>query len=312
VTIRKVENLDQFVEATVPRLPAEFLTINQDRIEQYIRRSDALMVRSSKVLVSGGQRIRQAFFDFYKEASAVAATLDPLRTSALPLLMQPIAEDLSILSRVVHGETVDAMKTHLDLVVDNQSDFFTTFVSSGTGQLRSIFGNATELLDIASSYSADLIGLAQGGLTGRILNRVNNVVKLAALGAGPDEFTSVSLINQALGGPLEWSYQAERIFMTETMRLHSMAMQVAGEEADRFVKTDKIWRWSGISRKEHARISGQRVDVRGKFRVPLREGGIVRMRFPRDPGVARYPSAVINCGCSMNFLPTQRNAAVAA
>ena len=126
---------------------------------------------------------------------------------------------------------------------------------------------------------------------------------MAAMGASPDPFSTIGLLNQALGGPLVWSYEAERIYYTEVMRLYSMQMQASGEAVNELIPTDKVWKWSTIKRKEHARINGQRVAMKGKFRVPLREGGSVLMKHPRDPGAARFPSAVINCGCSMLFLP---------
>ncbi len=287
-------------------VPAEFRTVNQERIASYIATSESLLARSVTITVEDLVVIRHAFADFYRDALMIVGQAgNAINSGTVAFIVRDLSSRIEDLAASLQLITNASLAQHLQLARDLESAFLTEFLGSGAGSIVTFTGSSPELLLISSQYSADLIGLSRGGLTGRMLKRVNDVVRLASLGATPDAFSSIGLLNQALGGPLKWSFEAERIYYTETLRLHAMALHVSGEAVNELIPTDKIWTWSGIKRPEHARINGQRVPMKSKFRVPLRKGGIVLMKHPRDPAAAHQPSAVISCGCSMSFLPSE-------
>ena len=84
---------------------------------------------------------------------------------------------------------------------------------------------------------------------------------------------------------------------TESLRAASIGMQQSMDELSRTRRIRKQWIWSTIERKEHDAIDGQTRAVNEPFDVPIREGGLIQMMYPRDPAAFAYPSAVINCGC---------------
>ena len=286
-------------------VPPEFRTVNQARINAYIRRSEDLLAQSVTVRASDLRRIRLAFADFYRDALQLVGGLDRIRQGTVAFIVRDLSLRIELLAEELGTITNASLAQHFQLAKDLESAFLTEFLSSGSGSIVSFTGSSPELLRLATAYSADLIGLGTGGLTGRMLKNVNDVVRLAALGASPDAFSTASLINRALGGPLRWSYEAERIYTTEVLRIHAMGLQASGEAVNEMIPTDKVWKWSTIRRKEHARIDGQRRPMTGKFSVPLRKGGTVLMKHPRDPAAAHQPSAVINCGCTMLFFPRE-------
>lgn len=292
-------------------IPPEFRTVNQTRIQSYIEESNVLLKSSASIRVADLVSIRTAFVQFYADAMRVMGGLDVVRQGTLAYLVQDLSYRIEGLASELQQITNTSLARHYQLARDLESAFLTNFLSSGGGSIISFAGLQPELLLVASGYSAQLIGLSQGGLTGRMLKRVNDVLRLGALGAAPDAFSSAKLVNYALGGPIRWTYEAERIYTTEVLRIHAMTLQASGESMNELVPTDKVWKWSGIKRKEHARINGQRIPMNARFRVPLREGGSVMMKHPRDPAAAYRPSAAINCGCTMLFIPREASSAAA-
>ena len=225
------------------------------------------------------------------------------------------------LTRAIQQSTLLAIAENIDALGDDLSRVF----SSGFGaqadlarQLRVAFGESflpdqlEQVLGIsqtaravaaATNFSADLID----GITDRMRREINAIVGRAALGvAGQTAFDSVTEIQRALrGDPLRrWRHAAERIYRTETLRVHSILTDQNIRDFNTRIKTDKRWAWSGISRREHSSINGQIAKgPTGRFLVPIKEGGSVRLRFPRDPGGP--PSAVINCGCYLVPVPRE-------
>lgn len=293
-------------------VPPEFRYVNQDTISRYIAKSEALAARSVSITAADLRNIRVAFAAFYTDALMIIGENPGLSQGHLAFVVRDLSLRIENLSAELQRITNASLAQHLQLARDLESAYLTEFLASGAGSIVSFTGSSPQLLLLSSQYSADLIGLGKGGLAGRILKRVNDVIRLASLGATPDTFSAIGLLNQALGGPLKWSYEAERIYYTEVLRLHAMATHASGEAVNELIPTDKIWNWSGIKRKEHRRIDRMRVPMEKKFRVPLKEGGFVMMKHPRDPNAAHRPSAVINCGCALTFLPREAAINVAA
>ncbi len=225
------------------------------------------------------------------------------------------------LTRAIQQSTLLAIAQNIDELGDDLSRVF----SSGFGaqsdlarQLRVAFGDSflpdqlEQVLGIsqtaravaaATNFSADLID----GITDRMRREINGIVGRAALGvAGQTAFDSVTEIQRALRGDSlrRWRHHAERIYRTETLRVHSILTDQNIRDFNTRIPTDKRWAWSGISRREHSSINGQIARGNtGRFLVPIKEGGSVRLRFPRDPGGP--PSAVINCGCYLVPVPRE-------
>lgn len=292
-------------------VPPEFRHVNSETISRYIAASELLAARSVTITAADLRIIRLAFAEFYKDALMLIGEYPLLTQGHLAFVIRDLSLRIENLAFELQEITNASLAQHMQLARDLESAFLTEFLASGSGSIVSFTGSSPQLLLLSSEYSAGLIGLNSGGLTARILKRVNDVIRLASLGATPDTFSAIGLLNQALGGPLKWSYEAERIYYTEVLRLHAMATHASGEAVNELIPTDKIWNWSGIQRKEHRRINGMRVPMEKKFRVPLKEGGSVLMKHPRDPNAAHRPSAVINCGCALTFLPREATAVAA-
>lgn len=285
----------------MPLLPPEYWEINQQRISLYKENVDRLRLQALSRQAEDVARIRASFDEFFRQASATLPT-DSLRAEAVPFLIQDVRQRIDGLADSVEETTAGGMRYHVGLAGDEQRLFMRSF--SSTPGVTTIFGQSTRLLDMAMQYSADLIGLSEGGLGARMLADVNKVLRQAVLGLG-DQSTNIASISQALGGPEKWTYQAERIYVTEVNRMHSIALEASFEELEELIPLVKVWRWSKVSRKEHQRIDGQRRRMDEMFDVPLRKGGSVKMRHPRDPAAAMYPSAVVNCHCSHYALPLE-------
>jgi hypothetical protein len=286
-------------------VPPEFWLANGERIDKYLNDVDDIMLKSLTIRTKGIKSLRSDYSVFRAQALSLISPADTLRNETVPLMVSNLGRVVGEYSNSLQTTITEGMSDHIQLAEEQRSLFVGSFVSPNY-QPTSLLSISPELLSIASDYSADLVGLSQGGLSGRILHDVNRVIRLTVLGAGPDAVQGSALLNQALGGPFKWSYEAERIYMTEVMRVHSIALQASFDEVSSLGPIKKQWRWSGIRRKEHARINGQQVNNDALFRVPLRKGGTVRMRFPRDPNAVGYPSAVINCGCTMVAIPQEQ------
>ncbi|MHC4703348.1 MAG: structural protein, partial [Planctomycetota bacterium] len=154
-------------------------------------------------------------------------------------------------------------------------------------------GADPELIVISQDLSRDLIQ----SVTRRITAQAARTLRLVALAPRATGLTASNAVDQALTGSKPWSAQAARIYQTESLRLMSLSANQAFEELASYGGVSKMWVWSTIERKEHQAISGQIRRRDQLFDVPLREGGMIQMMFPRDPNAFMYPSAVLNCRC---------------
>lgn len=277
-------------------------------IEQIVARYDRgiqRLIRSQlRRQAADMRRIRASFSDF--------------RSRALDLIPASVPIDRAIIVSVLRdlSSQIDALTTELGLTISGgvreivrTSDLMAQLYGE-TFNAIDIVGIDLDTFDIATRFSADLIDLGTGGLRAQIQTAVRQQLALAALGASGGQFSGVEALNVALGGPRKWTFRAERIYRTEVLRVQSLSMQASISRMNEITPTRKKWVWSGADRPEHARIDQQTVAANRKFRVPLRTGGSVLMRFPRDP--AAPPSATINCGCFVVPVPGKKVAAPAA
>ncbi len=285
----------------------------QRAVREYELRIQALIRRSRVVRVQDAWRIRRAYSDFIREAAPYIAGHAAFGRAATEQLLGTLARRIDDLSNHVIGIVRDGVNAQVELAQRGLVDYSRAFDEFGQGLTR--LSITPQQLDAVMGFSADLIGLRSGGLGAQLLARVNTAIRLGALGVGNQQ-QSIAAINRALGGPAAWSYKAERIYVTETLRAASITTEQGIQELNRHTPTGKKWMWSHIARQEHAQINGQVVAADKKFRVPLpatKSSGarIVLMRYPRDP--AAPPAATVFCGCYLVAVPmTSTGNAVAA
>ena len=272
-------------------------------IREYERRIAAIIRRSRVIRVEDAWRIRRAYSDFLREAAPYIAGQTAFGRAATEQLLGTLARRIDDLSNHVIGIVRSGVNAQVELAQRGLLDYSAAFDDYGQGLTR--LAITPQQLDALMGFSADLIGLRTGGLGAQILARVNTAIRLGALGVGNQQ-QSIAAINRALGGASAWSYKAERIYVTETLRAASITTEQGIQELNHHTPTGKKWMWSHIARQEHAQINGQVVAADKKFRVPLPAtktsgGRTVLMRYPRDP--AAPPAATIFCGCYLIAVP---------
>jgi len=274
---------------------------------RYERQVSALIRRSDVIQLADLRRIEDSFRSFASRAvGTIPGTRFALSTAINQSVLSSVAVELDQLVSELGVIGRGGMANQAFLAGELRLVYGQAFLP-GSLDIAGNIANTARAIDVASDFSADLIGLSGGGLRQKVLDDVNGIVRRAALGiAGQTAFDATSELVQAFRGDRlrSWRFAAERIYRTETLRLHSILTEQNIRELNERVPTSKSWRWSGISRREHASINGQTVPTkRGRFRVPLRSGGAVKLRFPRDPGGP--PEAVINCGCYLVPVPSR-------
>lgn len=282
-------------------------------VRAYDRRVQALIRRSRVVRVQDVWRIRRAYHELLRDLAPFVAGQSGFGRAATEHLLVTLARRIDETSSQVIGIVRDGLTAQAELAREGLVTYEAAFGQYGA----SISGLSItpRQLDAIMGFSADLIGLRSGGIGSKILQRVNSALRLGALGV-VDQQSSIAAISRALGRPRAWSYQAERIYVTETLRAHSITTEQGIQDLARRTPTGKRWGWSGIAREEHARINGQvvRADQRFKVPVPATKGKparVVLMRYPRDP--AAPPEATIFCGCYVVAVPmTSSGEAIAA
>lgn len=275
-------------------------------VRAYEQRIQALIRRSRVIRWQDVIRIRRAYSELLAEIIPFIAGQTAFGRAATDQLLGTLARRIDETSTRVAGIiqggiTAQAEVAQLGLV--SYSAHFGEYGSGLTGMAIT-----PRQLDAIAGFSADLIGLRTGGLGAQMLARVNSALRLASLGL-VDRQTSIAAISRSLGGPAAWSYKAERIYVTETLRAHSITTEQGIQDLARRTPTGKRWSWSHIARPEHAQINGQvvRADQRFKVPVPASKGQparIVLMRFPRDP--AAPAAATIYCGCYLVAVPLSK------
>lgn len=237
-------------------------------------------------------RIRRLLATFFQDLAAVAPGQFELTQRTGAQVLAALQERVADLSGGMFQVITDGMRREIAVADATMRAYVATFLPEGAG--IPIVGADLTLLNTAAQFSAELVGLRQGGLGAQMLSKVNRELRLAALG-GQGRMSAIDAIHRALGKQRPWLWQAERIYRTETLRIHSIVSDAGIKRLNEITPTGKAWMWSGISRVEHARIDGQTVPANGRFKVPLPSGGTVSMLYPRD-GEAPA-AATVNCGC---------------
>jgi hypothetical protein len=265
--------------------------VSAAEIEEYLLAVDELLSELDSLNAASIVRIRQEFTTLVDDIVAMLPRRVTLSNDMIIAMVNNLSQridDFAVSVSVAFGRTVSAQAEAQDRIFA----LLGRHVDELGGTLG-IVGTSPELLHIASNLSLGLIT----GLTDELEALLRRELRLAALGARGRLVDASAAVNQALTGNNRWSARAERIVRTETLRYHSIETDLRMQEFARYGPINKMWAWSQISRKEHAAIHGQVRPHDGFFDVPLREGGVIQMRFPRDPSAAAHPSATINCGC---------------
>jgi hypothetical protein len=234
-------------------------------------------------------KIRGLFAAFVDDVLNTLPRTSALNNQIATTIMFDLADRVDDLSRSFMAIFRGGLTAQQELIEKISGRFGDRFLPYG--RQVPLVGVRPELLQIADNLGTSLIR----GAGDNALRAINRVLRLSILGVGPGAHTAAVQINRALTGANNWSLRGESIYRTETLRASSVMADITVRELNKIVPTGKQWVWSQISRKEHAQISGQIRPINGFFDVPLREGGMVKMQWPRDPTAPA--SAVINCGC---------------
>ena len=272
-------------------------------VREYERRIAALIRRSRIVRFQDIVRIRRAYSELLREIAPFVAGQSGFGRAATDQLLSTLARRIDEVSSRVEGIVRDGITAQAELAQRGLVAYQAAFGQYGSA--LSALAITPQQLDAIMGFSADLIGIRSGGIGASILQRVNSALRLGALGV-VDQQTSIAAISRALGRPAAWSFRAEMIYVTETLRAHSITTEQGIQDLARHTPTGKRWVWSGIAREEHAAINGQvvRADQRFKVPVPASKGKparVVLMRFPRDPSAPA--EATIFCGCFLVPVP---------
>ena len=267
-------------------------------VRQFDREVQGLIRRGLLLQQADLVRIRKRFSQLVTAAIRDVPRYD-LNRAAISTILRDVAEEIDRLTRDLQGIIQRGMQAQEELANRILHTYMEKFMGPGEG--IGLISLDPRLMDMAADYSAKLIALREGGLGARMLASVDRELRLAALGLGEGGFLTAGKLVNILGSLRPFHWQGERIYRTEVLRIHSMATQQGIDRLNQQVTTMKRWVWSRIERKEHAAIDGQTVGANGKFTVPLRSGGSVKMRFPRDPSAPG--EATINCGCYVVPIP---------
>jgi hypothetical protein len=275
-----------------------FPTVEAVDVDALIREYDKRLTKelrlSTRRLKSDAQRIGGAFSRFRTQALAALPDRAVMNQAAIAGILERTSFQVQELVAELDPVYAEAMQFQATTAQRIAAEYADLFVAK---PYPTILGTTPAALNLAMGFSADLIDVKHGGLGGKILQEVNQVLRLAALGAGPGGFNAAKEISAALYGPrfgATWTYQAERIYRTEVLRIQSLSTQASIDQLNRIQRTDKRWIWSGISRMDHRAAHNQTVSSKGRFSIAAR-AGVVKMRFPRDP--LAPPDATVNCGC---------------
>lgn len=256
-------------------------------VQGYIAGVRVLMAESEAITAANVIEIEAIFRIAMDDILDIVPASATVNAGSIPALKARIA-------RRINDAAVEFGIIFRDAVIDQQIIVDKLFRLYGV-QLQPniiipIIGSDPEIVAISSNLSQELIRTVTRPLTAL----ASRTLSMAALAPGARGFSVSRALNAALGDKKAVAARASRIYRTESLRLMSLSTMQGINE---FSRVRKVWMWSHVERKEHAAIDGQVRGRDGFFRVPLREGGIVRMRYPRDPRAIAFPSATINCRC---------------
>ncbi len=266
----------------------------------YEQRLRAIIARAQAADARSMLEIRRRFTAFVAEVKRSYPAASELSRFAMQALSRDLAGQIDRLTADVQG-IVRAGITAKEEVARELMNLYAATWMPAAHLSTTFLGMSSSYMHDVFDYTAGLIQSRQGGLAGMVQAQIDGALQRAMLGidAKPQAEATIS---SALGLGDGWSYEAERIFRTETNRFMSLVTEQGIDALARTgEKVMKRWHWSGIARMEHARIHGQVVPADGFFRVPRKNGGLVEMPYPRavvDRRGAPVPAdATVNCGC---------------
>lgn len=286
-------------------LQAQTSTIER-RQRQFAATTGKLKTRITRTAEAAVRDAKKALDDFLVQLNAVwiqRGALAPtvFQAATIEVMREAAQEEILRLEQILVNQ-FGQRATSVRLLAEQAIIEPFTAIGGNIGPmitaLSKVQGIGTEFVEFQKGFSATMIQARTGGLAANIQRDVNFWLSRGSLGI-IDIPETISSINQALTGPageFKYSFQAERIFRTETLRVASFVDQAGGEAVNEVVPMQKQWQWSGISRVTHAAADGQTVGMKEKFHV-----GGESLLMPRDP--AASAANVINCGCSVIHIP---------
>lgn len=220
----------------------------------------------------------------------------PKDVKALPM------GDVPKLSAQIQAEVNSALNESIKTIQQAQYGAYEAGIAAGAETASALglsgvgFGPTSDLISIATNYTADLVR----SIPTEFMTKVNGELTRAALG-GRSPYEAMQAIDSLIGkgGAEGVSYQAERIVRTEVQRIYSVTLdsqlqQFAAMVPDAGKVMKKKWVSGGNRpgrRPQHQEMDGVIVPFDEPFELP--DG--TKLMFPRDPaGPAEH---TIFCGC---------------
>lgn len=274
------------------------------RLRDYERLLGRVTAQATRFDRSNLARVRGRFRTFVREAGRLIPGNYELNQATIPAILNALATPLDRLSSGLADDLRAGFAFREEAAEEMARVFGRTFEIGGASASLPLAAVSPEIFDASFDYSARLIEWRHGGLVASIQRDVDQALRRSILGLEGRTFNATAAISSILGAGKGWTYRAERIVRTETLRFFSIATEASFRTFADSAGAKNLkarWYWSGISRPEHAAIHGQTIPWGGFFRVPTVDGRVVFIRYPRavtDREGRLVPGHVsINCGC---------------
>lgn len=276
------------------------MPVTSDEVRQFEQRVRSLQ-RSAGSLTNEARAQVRAIVDEHRRRINDLISHYPPKTQ-LP------AGDVPRLSMQIRREVDDMIADATEALQQAQEGIWSKGVAAGQelatnlGLEGAFFSPSSELLSVATRYTADLIR----SISDELLPKVNGVLSRGVLGS-LTPYETMQELDGLLGrtGERGVSYQAERIVRTEVQRVYSIALDTQVQSLTTLVDSPSKLLKQWVSgpfrpgrREEHHRIDGQQVPVGEPFKL---YDGRVKLMYPRDP--SGPPGETINCGCTWIIVP---------
>jgi hypothetical protein len=276
------------------------MPVTEQEVQAFKKQIGNLQTRSRGL--TGATRTRvQALVDEHRRKINDLITHYPKDAKGIP------AADVPRLSQQIKVEVDSMIDEAQRLIHEAQDQAWQLGVRAGQeladslGMAGMAFAHSTDLLLIATNYTADLVR----SIPKDILPQMNGIISRSALGRF-SPYEAMQELDKLIGrgGASGVSFQSERIIRTEVQRTYSIALdeqlKMLVEKMPTTAKLKKEW-VSGPNRagrrETHQEMDGQQVPVDEPFTTP--DG--VKLMYPRDPGGP--PEETIMCGCGWRIVP---------
>jgi hypothetical protein len=267
------------------------LTLESASSNSYLVNVRRLMISQQRGLTLGMNSVESGYLRALDDIVEILPRTGVVTSSDIANIMRGAAIRLHR-ARVDFVESFQSGVTRQSLAGTKLMSMFETAYLPYGSQIPVQVGTIP-LLRETSAYADGLIERVNSD----VLKRLRSGLRLASMG------TSASDLAVIMSDPKKWASRVRSIFLTEQMRVFSFLADLQLDDIRRLGPVKKQWLWSHVQRREHQMIDGQIRDFDELFDVPLRGGNMIQMRFPRDPNVIGFPSAVVNCRCIHIPLP---------